>query len=179
MFRPMITRWCTNYMAKARALNPALGDADVAPFALALQSKDAEKALALKDAEKALALKDAEKEKALLMQALMPWMHRRAVESLTVRLVENHTGCKVLSRRGNIIWFATIRNLRVKLATCDNKEALRGAGSIYSKLSQDLHTLPLPMSIDSASFYGLDEDKKAFMTDVYAKLLKLGVIKQA
>jgi hypothetical protein len=132
-----------------------------------------EKALLVKDHEKELLakVKDHESENALLMQSLLPLRHRQAVEEL-VRTLDRNGFRTVKNHRGGFNMSASIELLRKQLQTNGYRKplALKGAATIYSKLSEELHRLPLPLTIQSARWWGLTHAEAALMDDVYRKL---------
>ncbi len=145
---------------------------------LALQAKDAENEKLLAEKEKLLQAKDTEK--MLLMQSLTPLYNRRAVETLIWHLVAVYPDCRVttacrkkgLRKIDTLNNSATIGKLRHKLARCTDVKALRGAATIYKTLSNDLHNMPLQLSIETARWTGLSADEKSFMEYMYSKLMQ-------
>jgi hypothetical protein len=113
-----------------------------------------------------------ENEKELLMQQFAPMYNQRALDNLVKHLRESkkfqqHVVEFKGSRRHRINMAATANKMRAYLEGCTNKRELRALRKIYQDLSDELQSMPWPMSIESARWAGLTPDQEQLMDTVY------------
>jgi hypothetical protein len=140
-----------HFIQHARRLAPSLEGGELAAVALALQAK--------------------ELEKDRLKQQFVHLYNRRALDVLVrhLRNSDDFQHVVELKHRGDGVDMAvTAKTMRAYLKTngCSEREvrALRG---IFKDWSDELNSMPLPRSIESAGWSGLKPDQIALMRTVY------------
>jgi hypothetical protein len=139
-----------------------------------LQAKELQFQLQLQAKEFQLQLQAKESDNQRRMGDLTPLYNRQALEQLVQYLGDKHR-CTKRHKNGTVAVGPTIAALKVILAECENTKALRGADTVYRTLSEKLHALPLPHTIEMSAWNGLDGNEKAFMEYVFKKIKSNGL----
>jgi hypothetical protein len=139
------------FLQHAKHLAPSLPEDELSAVALALQAK--------------------EKQKERLMQQFAPMYNRRALEAL-VRHLRNSKGfqhvVELKDLEDGVNMTGTAKKVGEYLETkgCTNREA-RALRKIFKDWSGELNSMPIPLSIESAGWAGLQPDQTALMRTVY------------
>jgi hypothetical protein len=156
------------FLDEAKLIAPSLTGENLAALALTLQAKERE----MKEEQ----LKRQKKnEKRLLVQQFAPLYNQRALDILVRHLCESkefqhHVVEFKGSRRNRVNMAATADKMRAYLEGCTNKREIRALRKIFQDLSDELQSMPLPMSIESARWAGLAPGQQQLMDTVYLGL---------
>jgi hypothetical protein len=165
------------FIDAAKLIAPSLKGEDLTAVALTLQANERELA-------KERLMRENEKE--LLMQQFAPMYNQRALDDLVKHLRESkkfqhHVVEFKGSRRNSVNMAATANKMRAYLETegCTNKREMRALRKIYQDLSDELQSMPLPMSIESARWAGLTPGQQQLMDTVYLGLSRKDTVADA
>jgi hypothetical protein len=108
--------------------------------------------------------------------------NQRALDILVRHLRESEKFQHVVefkggSRRNRVNMAATADKMRSYLKTdgCTDKREICALRKIFQDLSDELQGMPLPMSIESARWAGLEPDELELMDAVYYGLSRKGI----
>jgi hypothetical protein len=153
------------FIDEAKVIAPSLTGDDLAVVALTLQAEEGQK-------EEKRLTQEKKTEKEALMRQFAPMYNRRALDILVGHLRDSKEFQHVVKFKGSknrVNMAATAKNMRAYLETqgCTDKREKRALRKIYKDLSDELQCMPLPLSIESARWAGLEPDQLDLMDTVY------------